>query len=513
MKEIIRYFRLIKRCIMKLKLFAFVFWIFPVVLAHAQDIKFFKGSFEEACQKAKEEHKLIYILVSQDRGIKLDEVTAPPQRIAELAAHYRSEFICLAVAAKPGTRTEWGTADFTITKYPSHLFFDANGGLLYRSFGFSTSPKKYLEDIRRARSNANGETLSKYLAEFSAGNRNNEFLKNYLLKNEELGLSVDQTLLDAYALSLSPEQLNDLETVAFILEKGPVINGVAYQIGYKSRAMVTQIFKELPASRRSAINANTLRNSMAQATRTKDRDMAERAAGTARNAWRGKDPKNGEYVYLGHMSNYFKGVKDTASYLRTASAFYELYYQRLKDSLLRPYVAPSADSIAKQVKKLLTAQRKANGKADSVRIDKKYVDGRLVSVQVLDRNAPATLQVKDTRGKIIDYAKALNGAAYIFYSMGTKDPLYLSRAISWSEKTVALFPESDSYYDTLAHLYYRNDAFNAAIENQQKAVDLAKVKIKTVKEMTSKIPGMDEDAKISYKKAVDELQKMKERTL
>lgn len=501
------------RFFMKLTLYALLLLILPVALTRAQDIRFFKGSFEAACQKAKEEHKLIYILVSQDRGIKLDEVTAAPQRTAELAAHYRSEFICLAVAAKPGTRTEWGTADFTITRYPSHLFFDANGGLLYRSFGFSTSPKKYLKDISKARSNANGETLSKYVAEFSTGNRNNEFLKNYLLKNEELGLSVNQTLLDAYALSLSPEQLNDLETVAFILEKGPVINGVAYQIGYKSRAMVTQIFKELPVNRRSAINGNTLRNSMAQATRTNDRALAERAAGSARNAWRVKDPKNGEYIYLGHMSSYFKGVKDTASYLRTASAFYELYYQRLKDSLLRPFVAPSADSIAASVKKLLTTQRQAKGKADSVQVTRRFVDGRLVAVNVSEKGAVSGKNLTDPQKKIYDYAAALNNAAYIFYTMGTKDPLYLSRAISWSEKTVALFPESDSYYDTLAHLYYRNSAFNAAIENQQKAVDLAKNKAKSQRTSMSKMPEMGEVVKLNYKKAVVELQKMKDRTL
>lgn len=498
---------------MKLKLYALVLLIFPLTSTRAQDIRFFKGSFEAACQKAKEEHKLIYMLVNFDHGQKLTPATSAVQRAPEMAVRYQSGFVSLLVVIEPEARDETFLIKYGITSYPSHLFFDADGGLIYRSQGSRTAKNSYLEDLDKAVGNAKAETLSKYKAQFEAGNRNADFLKKYLLKNDELRLFVDQELLDAYAKSLSPEQLNDLETIAFVLERGPVINGVAYQITHKSRLMIDRIYKELPLQRRTAINNALIRNSMGQAKLTKNRTMAESAAAFARNSWNNQDPKNGQYAYLGNMTSYFKSVNDTASYLKAASEYYEIYYGRLKDSVLRPYVAPSADSIAARVKKILASQRATKGKADSVQVTRRFINGSLVSVNVSDKRMQPGTNVVDSRKRIYDYARALNNAAYIFYTMGTKDPLYLSRAISWSEKTVALFPESDSYYDTLAHLYYRNSAFNAAIENQQKAVDLAKNKAKSQRTSMSKMPEMGEVVKLNYKKAVAELQKMKDRTL
>jgi len=94
-------------------------------------------------------------------------------------------------------------------------------------------------------------------------------------------------------------------------------------------------------------------------------------------------------------------------------------------------------------------------------------------------------------------ANSLNSAAWDFYTLGTRNSNYLSKALLWSKRSIEMDP-LPAYYDTLAHIFYRMGLYDEALLNQNKSIELS-------------------DTKPEYKGGIAnlklELNKMKERTL
>ena len=440
------------------------FWVFwsALGLGRAQAIKFEKDSLNQVFAKAQRQNKPVFLLL------------APPPPLATLPAALKAErsksgLYAPAVVDKLNQaflskELAFGTAEtgvaagrYNVTSYPSYLYFSPDGSLLYRRLGNTSDAAQYLTDITAAQqAQQDPQNLSYLAAEFRRGNRDAALLKRYVLKMRDLRLPVEPAVLDAYAWQLPAQAFYQPAEVLFVLESGPVVGSPAFQLSHLSQRLIDSLYKTLPLPRRIAFNNLIIKNTMAQATATKNRSLAEKGASFARSTWNG-DYLKGQRTYERDMLNFYQSIKDTTSYLRQAVPYYERYYLNLP---------------ADTVKKALEALRVFRQRQPALlqRLDsaarQRAVGHRSVAVA-------GTVQTVAVSGPPASFLQELNNGAWAIYQTGTRSKNYLSHALTWSKRTVDLDPAAYNN-DTLAHLLYQFGFYAEAEARQQRAVELAR---------------------------------------
>lgn len=150
---------------------------------------------------------------------------------------------------------------YTITSYPTYLYFAPDGTLLYRRFGNASSAEPYLKDIAAARQAlADPHNLSYYQAQYDRGNRDAGFLRQYLAKRQQLGQVVEPALLDSYADQLPAKAFDRAADVQFILELGPVVGSRAFRLSHLNSKLIDSLYRVLPLAQRQAMNNRTSRS-------------------------------------------------------------------------------------------------------------------------------------------------------------------------------------------------------------------------------------------------------------
>ncbi|QKG58092.1 hypothetical protein GKZ68_16560 [Hymenobacter sp. BRD128] len=448
---------------MKYKLLFVVFcWIMPAWL-WAQAIHFEKDSLSQMFAKARQQNKPVFLLL------------APPPPSASLplalkAERSKSGLFAPAVAEKLNQtflskELAFGTAEagaaarrYGVTGYPSYLYFNPDGNLLYRRLGNSSSVDTYLRDIAAAeQARQDPQNLSSLAAEVQQGSASIDQLKRYLTKRRDLRLPAEPAVLDAYARQLPAGAFYQPAEVLFILDNGPVVGSPAFQLSHVNQKLIDSLYKNLPLQRRLAFNSLIIKNTMAQAEATKDRALAEKGANFARSTWNG-DYIRGQRTYERTMLNFYQSVKDTASYLRQAVLYYE-----------RNYLNLPADT----VKKALEALRVFRQRQSALLQHLDSAARQRAAGHTPVAGATTTVRPVAVGSPPASFLQELNNGAWAIYQTGTRNNNYLWHAINWSKRTVDLDPAPYNY-DTLAHLLYRLGFYTEAESREQQAASLAR---------------------------------------
>ncbi len=428
----------------------------------AQSIHFEKDSLTRVFARAQLQNKPVFVLL------------APPPPPANLPAALRAarlksglEASTVAAALNRDFLTKelaFGTAEsaavvrkYTVARYPTYLYFNPDGSLLFRTAGNTIMVEgRYLNDIAAFhKAQAEPQNLSYFQREYQQGNRAAPFLKQFIGKRRELGQLVEAELLDAYVQQLPAKAFAQAAEVVFVLDNGPTLNSTAYQLTRLNSKLNDSLFTFLPLAQRLAINKGIINNSMSLAIATNNRVLANQVADYARRSWN-NNYKRGALAYESNLLTFYRGTKDTASYLRQAVSFYD-----------RNYMSISADS-AKNVVAALQAFRQAQISRPGV----------VTVAEQSRRSQPGVVRTTEVRpvafGNPPDsFLLELNNAAWAIYQTGTRNGQYLLRAMLWSRRTVDLDPAAYNC-DTLAHLLYRLRFFSEAEAMQQQAVALAR---------------------------------------
>jgi hypothetical protein len=457
------------------KLILLLLAIFLTPALFAQSIHYEK-SFQTALAKAAARNKLVFLEI--DLPKPLPNFTSGLED-EEVAKKFNSNFINYRLTIADTAANQF-RRKYQVNIFPAYLFIDKNGYMIYREDKDASLPKRYLIMADAAlKQAASGKNLSDYDAQYQKGKYDVAFLKEYINLREKLGIYDNAKLIDQYVNFLSISDLSDYQTVLFILKAGPYAYGKTYTLALNNRPVYDSIYKTEPAADRSAINGRIVDNTFKEAVRTKNTALAEQAANYSRNI-RLKDYRQASIASTKVMLGYYLATKDTANYLRQASNFYDYSYMTI-----------SADSS----KKLEEARRTAQ--MNLINSGRKIISADSMK-KLIAKNGDKSTQFKQvfsTSTPAFNVANELNNAAYTFYTTGTVNPNYLSKAIIWSRRAILLNPIF-AYYDTLAHLLYRYGFYAEAEADQSIAVNLAK----------QSAPGQSERMK-------QELEKIKKRTL
>ncbi|KQM67362.1 hypothetical protein ASE74_07835 [Pedobacter sp. Leaf216] len=344
-----------------------------------------------------------------------------------------------------------------IRSFPAYVFLRANKEVFFKDFGNSPDKQKYTTLIDSALMAFKSESISDLETAFNADKNNNASLVKLIDARKKVGIMNNAELIEQYANNLKIGDFNNYKNVLYILEAGPYSDGNAYKLAYTNRKIVDSIYKTEPVQKRVAINNAIISNTMAEAAKNKNVAKAYAGANFARNTWT-RDYRGGEKAYNNQILWYYSTVKDTTSYLKTASYFYDSFYMNI-----------SADSI----KKIEIKEREAFTKTHFPTTNNPVSKEKMDSLKKIPGKVIYTQSVTSFNSSSNSYANELNNAAWKFYETGTKNLNYLSKAMIWSRRSIELKPIA-GYYDTLAHILYRMGYNEEAIKTQEIAIEKAK---------------------------------------
>ncbi|MFC5285264.1 hypothetical protein [Pedobacter alpinus] len=345
--------------------------------------------------------------------------------------------------------------NFNISFFPCLLYFDVKGGLIFIDFGIYNQTNEFLETIKKVNVLNKEKSIIDYDDEYKAGKFDRYFLKNYIKKRMSLGITSNYFLIDKYIDFLEVPELSDYNEVLFILKAGPLAQGKAHRLISVNSKIIDSIYKTEPINVLKEIDETIITNTMNVAVKNKSFAWANAASNYTRLSW-GKNYVQADLNATSKLISYYKAVKDTANFLRTASYFYDRYYLNISKD--------SAD------------RRKIE---DSKKINTSGIKGKMFFSY---SNLPQPV------------AYELNNAAAYVIQTGTKNPFYISKALAWSKRALEL-QDVYGFYDTYAHLLYLSGYYKESEYNQQIAIDMAKKK------------------KLPYEFLEKQLLKIKERTL
>jgi len=445
------------------KIFLAVVLLISVCGAFAQGIEYQK-SLSDALSQAGKTGKPIFVAITHiPVNLPANATYVNGFDNKDVVDFYNKKFICYQVS-NTDTAANKMVNRYGITIFPTYIFLDNKGQIVYKVGANETLGRKYLEMGSQALARiASGKTISHYEELNKQGAITADELKEYIILKEELGLFDNSVLIDKYVNFLTIGSLDDYNTVLFILKAGPYAYSKAFNLAYTNKKITDSIYKHEPQAERSAINNHIILNTRNEAIKTKNMQLLQNVASFARGTW-GNNYIEANKASTNQMLIYYRAVKDTLRYYPQAAMYYDTYYMNI-----------STDSAKKLQRKTLDDMK------NSFKIDGKTpaINNANSNINNIDKTRTLTgvmtVRTTTTGG---DVASTLNNAAYEFYTMGTHNTNYLIKALVWCRRAIELQP-IPGYYDTMAHVMYRLNFYDEAILNQNKSIELAAGQLQT----------------------------------
>lgn len=400
-------------------------------------ISFSFNSFDEALSASRETGKLIFLQFESANCRQCNEVADKAFQEAKLGEIVNSTLIPIKITSNHPDRKEIERKYDKNDRRFGTLFISSDGTLIHTYEKTSSWAKNYEEEIHKALNKAGeGLRISSFQTLYRAGNRNLEFLEEYILARKVLRLDTD-SLLDEYAELLPQDSLKSLRTLSFIAEMAPILKSKADSSMRKFYFSFNEAWNKLSAQKRISTNAMIVYKSMNKAISEKNEDYAYQVSDFRKRTY-DPDKRAGQKAADKEMIRYYLETKDTLNYLIRSVYFYDNYFMTIK-----------VDSIKAK---------------DSV------------NMKIQFDKAPIINSENGTRQKMVPYSpitqyynRELNNAASAFYEM-TNEPLYIAKAIKWSERANEFY-EYHISMNTHALLLYKAGKKEEALLWKKKAIE------------------------------------------
>ena len=422
-----------------MKAFLFLIYSCITVSAYAQ-LNYTKLSFQEAIILAGKEEKLLFIQFESESCIRCNDVANKGLDDAVLVSNIENSFIPILITKKHPDRQTIGKKYNMLSGF-GILFVDHNGTLIHKFPQSTTLAGEYQKQLDIALSKL-GETINLNDLEIQyRQSKSYGVLELLLNKRRSLNLTVD-SLLEEYIRLVPSDSAQTYSVLHFLASMSPVLDSEPHKFLHRNPHAFNNMWSTLPFKERASINTGIINKSMKKAIADRNFSFATKVAAFARSSWK-PDLVNGQKSYESNLIIYYKGVGDSATYLRETTAFTEKYLMSVK-----------VDSILKIDSQRLAAIRPEH--KERVELTGK---GR-VTFQTVTRFSPLAA----------NYADRLQREAEIFYQY-TNDPYFLSKAADWAQRAWEFF-ESPSVAKTYSLVLYKLGRLQEAKFMEQKSIEI-----------------------------------------
>lgn len=416
----------------------FLSWIF-IFPVNAQSKFPEDKNYKDLLNEAKQGGKPMFLVIHNNRDQFLPFKNQISQKMID---ELQTQFVTGTVQLKREDFNHPLNKIFTLSS-PIYLFTDKDGIPILRHNFPIKDEQTLVRLIDSVHTLAKGETLGKLIEQYRKGMRNRLLLTTLLTQYQSLDLYTDQQLLSDYLAQLTVQELNNFETVIFLLSSGPVYNSQNYLLARTNSKMVDSLYSTLPLPQRVKINNRIIQQTFREALNKKDFSLAESIGYFSYTTWM-PNYLRGEISNRFYPLEYKRLMKDSISYVSMAKDYYDNYFYRIEpDSISRVDFA---------------ASRQIKGSRRSFVLDS-------AENALYMKTANVGLQYnKDEQARNLNY-----GSEQILV-FGKNNVNTLFDAIRWQQKAISLYPSSGRYHHTLAKLLYHVGFYAQAEFEQQQAM-------------------------------------------
>ena len=397
------------------------------------------NSLDVLFEKAKKEKKLVFIQLESTECNQCNDVAMTGLGSKQLKEKYDAHFFSAKIKATDNLRADF-IKKYKLRESMGSFYFDANQNLLLKN-GMTTSlATTYLEWADKALENVSKFSEFQDLENiYKNGDRTSAFLEKYIEALQDLDKNAD-AVVDTYVGQLTIDSLRTNRIIKFVMEQGLPLNASARKAIYSlnTARLTDSLWYLMPLQKRISINNKTISKTFSEAVKTKNCPLIYELNTFTRNIY-SPDYQKGKYVSDVQLINFFKAIRDTNNYFRTANRF-------ANDIILI--------------------------KLDSL----KAWDVRERERVFASRDAEKRFTVPSG-----NYATELNNLSWTYYQIAN-DTNYLIKALRWTEHAILINKEVISspsgqnagFLDTYAHLLYKLKRYDEAIDWQTKAIETQK---------------------------------------
>jgi len=209
-----------------------------ITVIHAQGIQFATGSWEEILKEAGRQNKIVFVdaYTTWCGPCKMmDRNTFSRKDVGEF---FNTNFINAKIDMEKGEGPALAE-HYSVRAYPTFLFVDAEGTLVYRTLGYQEG-SMFIENAQKALDPLN--TLSGMERRFKSGDRDPDFLRRY---TEVLSANMDGSHNEVMETYLQTQtDLGTNENMEFVLRYAEDPNTAAFEHIFKNRKAYEEMFGE-----------------------------------------------------------------------------------------------------------------------------------------------------------------------------------------------------------------------------------------------------------------------------
>lgn len=219
------------------------------LFAQGDGIQFKKNTpWADVLNEAKQSGKLIFVDVYTETCapcVNMDNHIFPKKEVGDV---YNSQFINYKLDAEKGEGPSLAK-NYHVTYYPTYLFIDGDGALIYRSGSFMEADVLINQSKMALKERSEGVRLADLQNRYDAEKNDKAFMYSYVRKNTDLQSNTHQ-MLEAYIALLDPQERAEKKNLQLIIDNGSYLNDVL-QLGTAMDVLEEnqELFPELLASK------------------------------------------------------------------------------------------------------------------------------------------------------------------------------------------------------------------------------------------------------------------------
>lgn len=402
-------------------------------------IEFIEGSWSEILNEAKKQNKLIFIDIYTTWCGPCKMMSAKVFTVNIIGEKFNESFVNFKIDAEKGEGIEL-TKKYAIAAYPTYLFVNGNGDLVYRAMGAMPAEKFIVEADKALLAGKTFKSSDELEKEFKAGKRDPEFLYEYM-KRISLNGGENVALLDEYLKAIPASQYKTEKVLALIAENIGTIESKAFII---LRDALDRYLNMTVSQQKYVLNglSKAKRNTFKKAVDSRDKALLERLIDSVRAT---------SYSEVGFEAEEKQFRLEYAKITRDGENFKKIATKETAKLMARTL----EDLVAENQLKIMNFKQGAREK----NLDESTPQFKMI-LDNLTNNAQ-----KLTSFQLNEYAWG-----YVQMIKNEKD---LEEAIKWSERAIELI-ESPTNLDTYAILLSKLGRKKEAIKAEKKAIKLAK---------------------------------------